>query len=117
MKTSAYYDGLFLAKKAMEKPEQKPQVKSRAKSNDEILAEIRRMSPERRHILSLCDLRSHFERAKSCTKSCVATWDFENDYEKLKRLMKLHSWNKEFILVTFGVDFKVATKLFFALKD
>ena len=89
--------------------------KIRNMSDNEFIAYLQRKDAAERHILLLCDLRVHFERASRHDKSVAQTWDFESDYKSLKNYMKIHSWSKEFVRQTFGVDFKAMTKLYFSL--
>lgn len=86
--------------------------KRRSKTDDEKLAEIQAMNPEKRHELLLCDLRFHYRAASEGKTS----WSFERDYLELKSYMALHRWSACDVAEKFGVDFKSMTKLYFKLQ-
>ena len=107
--SAAFYDGLYMAKREAGLLESKPLPKSRHKTDEEKLAEIVAMPSDKRHLLLLCDLRSHYEAAKSGKSS----WTFEREFLALKRYMKIHRWDKNFIASYFGVSFGAMTQLYF----
>lgn len=86
------------------------------KTEEEKITDLQEKSSEDRHILLLCDFGRHFKSAKGCEKSGPQTWTFESEFNKLKTYKETHNWDNAFILTHFGVNFKHAKSLYYALR-